>query len=857
MPRSKLIILPREPSQREQIPTNLLAQPTALIGRERDVEAACRLLVGQDESTAYARLLTLVGPGGVGKTRLAVELAGEVVEEFPDGVYFVELAAITDPGLVVPAIARTLDLRETPNIPLHSTLKEYLHDRQMLLVLDNFEQVIPAGKQLGELLASCPYLKLLVTSRSPLRLHAEQELAVSPLALPEPGGPLGVGEVSQYGAVALFVQRARAVRPDFELKDSNAAAVVEVCRRVDGLPLAIELVAAHTRLLPPQAIVARLTSPLGLLTRGSQDFPTRHQTMRDTIEWSYNLLTEQQQQLFRHLSVFVGGFAVRAAEAVCNESGDISIESDNPHAIAVLTGLEVLIDKNLLYRLEQEEYEEPRLAMLETVREYAREKLQQSGEEAALQARHALYIMRLAEEAEPHLTGSKQKEWLETLEGEYDNIRTALRWATEAKRNADEAIEAIEIGLRTAAAMWRLWLVKGYFTEGREEIQRLVTAATPIDASREGRAKALNGAGAIAFRQGEYTPARLLAEDALILSREVGDTRSISDALNTLGSAAYGQGDYPAARSYFEQSLALKRELGDEVGVSNALGNLGVIAYTQEEYATARSLLEQSLALKRELGDKVGIAMAVSNLGLVAYMERSYSAARSFYEESLEVRNELGDKWGKAISLNNLGLVAYMEGDYRTAYSLCTESLALKREVGDKGGIATSLAALGEIAVATGQPHMGSRLLGASDALLESIGASAEPGVRISYERGVASARAQLGEEAFEQAKRVGRAMTLEEALELASQPFDIVAGSQTKQTKYPGGLTSRETEVTAFVAQGLSNEDIAGRLVLSERTVETHVSHALHKLGLTSRAQLTAWAIQNGLAPGGPPHPE
>lgn len=849
MSRSKLLILPGEPSQREQIPTNLLVQPTALIGRERELEAVRRLLEGHEGSGAV-RLLTLVGLGGVGKTRLALQVAEDELQRFPDGVYFVELAAITDPDLVIPAIARTLDIREAPGVPLLSSLKEHLHNKQMLLVLDNFEQVTSAGTLAADLLTACLYLKLLVTSRSPLHLHAEQEFPVSALALPEPDDRLSVGKLSEYGAVALFLQRARMVKPDFDFKNSNAGAVVEVCRRVDGLPLAIELVAAHIRLLSPQSILARLTHPLDMLKLGVQDFPVRHQTMRDTIGWSYHLLTEQQQRLFRHLSVFSGGFAIRAAEDICNEPRDISTETDHPHAIAVLTGLEALIDKSLLCRLEQGEVEEPRLTMLETVREYAREKLQQTGEEAALQARHALYFMRLAEEAEPHLTGSTQKEWLARLEGEYDNIRTALRWATEAKRNADEATEAIEIGLRTAGAMWRSWLVKGYFTEGREEIQRLVTGAALRDTSREGRAKALNGAGVIAFRQADYTSARLLAEDALILSREVGDTSSISDALNTMGSAAFGQGDYVAARYHFEQSLVLKRELDEKVGVSNALGNLGVIAYTQGEYANARSLLEQNLALKRALGDRVGVAMALNNLGLVAYMERSYSVACSLYEESLALRNELGDKWGRAISLNNLGLVAYMEGDYPTAYILCAESLALKRELGDKGGIATSLAALGEIAVASGQPQVGSRLLGASDALVESIGAAVEPGIRISYELGVASARAQLGAEAFEQAKQDGRTMALEEAFELASHPFDKVVGPQTKQSTYPGGLTSREAETTLLVAQGLSNEDIARKLVLSERTVEMHVSHALHKLGLSSRVQLAAWAILNGLAP-------
>jgi non-specific serine/threonine protein kinase len=784
-----------------------------------------------------------------------LQVAEELLDLFKDGIYLVELAPVTDSALIIPAIAGTLQVREAPGTPLLFTLKQHLQARTLLLVLDNFEQVLAARSVLAELLTACPRLALLVTSRSPLRLHGEYEYAVSPLSLPDPSqlSParhLSVDRLSQYGSVALFVQRARAVNPDFELTESNSAAVVEVCRRVDALPLAIELVAAHSKLLPPQSILARLTHPLRLLRREIQEPSTRHQTMRDTIEWSYNLLSEREQRLFRRMSVFVGGIFLRAAEAVCNDAGEITIAVDHPLAIEVLEGIEALVDKSLLQKLDKGDGRDPRLLMLETVRDYAREKLQQSAEEAAVQRRFALYFMRLAEAAEPHLTGSKQEDWLERLEGEYDNIRAALRWAVEVSSNVEEAVEPtqpIDIALRTAGAMWRLWLAKGYFTEGREELQRLVMRAALLDSSPDGRARALNGASVMAFRQGEYISARSLADDALVLSREVADTRSTSDALNNIGSAAYGQGDYSAAGYHFQQSLELKRELGDEVGVSNAFGNLGVIAYTEGEYATARALFEQSLALKREIGDKAGVSSALSNLGLVAYVERNYPAARSFYEESLVLRT-LGDKWGKAMSLNNLGLVAYMEGDYSTAYSLCAESLALKREIGDKGGTATSLAALGEIAVATGKPDLGVRLLGASDALFESIGAPAEPGIRISYELAVASARTQLGDELFERAMQAGRAMALEEALELANFHLETPTGQPTRQSKRPGGLTARESEVTALVARGLSNEEIARQLVLSERTVEMHVSNALHKLGLAARTQLAAWAIHNGL---------
>jgi predicted ATPase len=443
MPKTKLFVVPKEARDADEVPNNLPSHAIRLVGREKEVAAACRLLTQPD-----VRLLTVVGPGGVGKTSLALAAARELLGEpvgFEGGVYLVELASVTHAEMVIPMIATTLEVREGANEELVSTLQAHLVGKRMLLVLDNFEQVVSAGSDLADLLAACPDLKLLITSRSALRLRNEQVFSLSPLSMPKPSGQIGKGQKVQallrYGAIALFVQRARTLGSEFELTEDNAEAVAEVCRRVDGLPLAIELVAAHARLLSPRSILARMSRPLRLLTAGPADAPERHQTMRDTIEWSYKLLDEEEQRLFRRVSVFVGGFAVRVAEAVCNRDGNISIEADDPAAIAVLEGLEALVDKNLVRRLEQKDgldgNEDRRLAMLETVRAYAWEQLEASGEAAEMQRRHADYYLRLADTIKVSVDGGPDmKMWLDRLSLEQANLRAALVWLLDGVEGA-------------------------------------------------------------------------------------------------------------------------------------------------------------------------------------------------------------------------------------------------------------------------------------------------------------------------------------------------------------------------------------------------------------------------------------
>jgi predicted ATPase/Tfp pilus assembly protein PilF len=662
-----------------------------------------------------------------------------MLRDYRDGVWFVELATISpdDHRLVPSAIAETLGLKEAPGQAIVDTLKEYLRDKQMLLVLDNFEQLTPAAPQISSLLKAAPQLKVLVTSRIALRIYGEREYRVPPLSLPdrrllqeqnsarEPGlssseqaRQQAAQQLEQYTrceAVRLFVDRCQAVKADFEITVDNAPDIASICTRLDGLPLAIELAAARIRLFTPQALLGRLSERMKILTGGARDLPGRQQTMRGALEWSYDLLSEEEKLLFRRLAVFNGGRTLEAIEAVTAH-----LPPPTSLSLDVLEGVQSLLDKSLLVEREGSN-REPRYWMLETIQEYAWEKLRESGEAALLQKEHALYFMRLAEEAEPRLADKDQQEWLDRLEDEQDNIRSALGWASEPAQigvevDRDEVIEAPEVGLRIAGAIWRFWYMRGIYAEGRELLQRAISTWEAIgSAVQKGslstltqggmgsigscKARALHGEGALAYRQGNYSSARSLQEAALELAREVGDKQTAANSLNNLGNMAYEQGDYPAARALYEESLAIKREVGDKWGMGASLGNLGNVAADQGDYTAARALYEESLSLKRELGDKHGIEISLNNLGAMAADQGDYPAARSLYEESLPLARELGDKYGIATTLSNLGIVAADQEDYPAARSLYEESLAIKRELGDKYGIATTLSNLGNVAI--------------------------------------------------------------------------------------------------------------------------------------------------------------
>jgi len=697
-------VIPGLPTDFPPLPTldrqrhNLPVQPTVLIGREREVAMVQERLL-----EPATRLLTLTGPGGTGKTRLALQVAAEMLDTFPDGVFFVNLAPISDPTLVVPTIAQTLGVSEAGSQPLHESLTTYLKEKRLLLVLDNLEQVLEAAPAIAQLLAAAPSLKALVTSRGPLHLRGEHDYPVPPLAVPDLQRLPPLETLTQYEAMRLFIERAEEVKPGFTVTNENAPAVAEICVRLDGLPLAIELAAARVRLLPPHALLARLSNRLTLLTGGARDLPARQRTLRATIDWSYNLLNAEEQALFARLSVFAGGGTLEAIETVCSTDGRVD----------VLAGIESLLEKSLLGQTEV--VDEMRFVMLETLHAYARERLTARGETETLCQTHAAYFLALAERAEPELRGPAQGEWLARLEQDYINLRAALIWARERGNGM--------WGLRLAAALWRFWLVRGYLSEGRRWLEGLLAQAEsdlPADTTPV-RVAALHGASRLAYCQGDYGQAVALADERLRLARKSRDSAGVAGSLGLLGNVASAQGDWVRATALYGESLALCRALEDKQGIADSLKQMGGMAYSQGDYGQAVALTEESLALRRALGDKQGIANALGLLGLVAMNQGEYTRATALTNETLVIARELEDKQGIAGSLGVLGLVASRQGNFGQALALIAESLTMLRELGDKQGIAVSLSILGLVMMNQGDYARATALTEESLALLRDL----------------------------------------------------------------------------------------------------------------------------------------
>lgn len=770
--------------------TNLPVQLTSLVGREDEVQAARAML-----EQPHIRLLTLTGPPGVGKTRLGIEIASALANNFPDGVYFVPLAPIIgDSHLVISTIVQVLSIPTSASQTIYASLENYLADKSILLLLDNFEQVVEAASYVGDLLVACPALKVLVTSRELLRLYGEHTLPVPPLALPDLEHLPDPAQLISYEAVALFVQRAQASRPDFSLTSDNAPAVAEICTRLDGLPLAIELAAARVRLMPPQALLPRLSSRLRLLTSTSRNRPLRQQTLRAAIDWGYDLLSDDEKILFRRLAAFVGGCALEAAEAVCGSTGEDT-----------LTLLEALLDKSML-RQQSGASDEPRFWMLETIREYGLESMAAVGELAEITRRHANYFLALAEQAEHNFAGSEQALWTRRLRAEHDNFRAVLHWSQSEAGDLD-------IGLRLAGVLGWYWRVSGFIAEGRDQLVAILSQVDETDNTSV-------------------------------------DKNALARACHMVGWLAFLQGDNDAAQAYCRKSLELYRELGNKTSISAVLIRLGAIVTQQGNYAEARALAEEGLLLARQMEDTYAISTSLNVLGELFRLEGDYVEARAKYEESLLLKRRLGGKMGIAVALHNLAHVAHHNGDLDYSYDLFAESLGIFRELASTLDIAMCVAGLGGIAAARGEAHYAAILLGAVGAHLREIGASVWPADRSDYERYLSMTRSQLSDADFDEAWQTGQSMTPEEAF-LYVESLRSAAGklaAPSAKSAPNGDLTAREIEVIALLERGLTNAEMASSLVLSRRTVHAHLQSIYSKLGVNTRTAAVSRARDLGL---------
>ena len=789
---------------------------TPLVGRDRELDELAHLV-----RDGGARLVTLVGPGGVGKSRLAIELGASLRGEFPDGARFVPLAGISDPALVLPTVARYFGLRDTGTRPLRARLRDELRERSLLLILDNFEQVLPAAEAIGQLLVDCPELRIVATSRARLAVRGERVVPVAPLGLPRDGEP--ARSPLSYPAVQLLVARARDVDATFAPEPAEAATLVEICRRLDGLPLAIELAAARLRVLPPPALLARLERRLPLLTGGARDLPERQRTLRDAIAWSYGLLRPEEQALFRRLSVFTGGFTLNAAEAV---AGDGSRETDDgerdslpaPLAIArqpptgfVLDGLAALTDWSLLLREPVgtgEAETDPRYELLETVREFGLEHLEAAGEADAARDRHADFFTDLARQARGNVTGRDQARWLERLEFEHDNLRAAFERLV-ARGEAERV-------LALASDLWQFWRMRGYLAEGRRRLTTALALPGATEATAE-RMRALIGAGALAEAQGDDGAAAALLEEAIALGQPLARPDLLAVAQTFRGLVAFDLNQHEAATKHCEDGLSLAESVEDAWCAGIALVQFGLVATREHEYDRAANFLERSLDRFRAIADQSGIAVATGALGILTLDRQEPERAAPLLAESLALFQAQGDRWGVA---------AYMEAAAR-------------------------------IACERGQPTAAAFLFGAVKALHDNVGIVVKGVYRQSYQQTLDDLRRRLGEAAFKDAFDRGCGATPIQAVAMAVRAADAtpedLPGAEVRTAPAPTpshriGLTEREKDVLNHLVDGLTDREIGAALFIGHRTVATHVTNILNTLGVNSRTAAAATAVRLGL---------
>lgn len=759
-------------------PNNLPIPLTTFVGRTQEIAEVKRLL-------ARTRFLTVTGTGGCGKTRLALQVAAELCADYADGVWITDLAALSDPAFVPHNVALALSVPEQPGRQLVDSLVDALRPKSLLLLLDNCEHLLTAcGQLVDALLRRCPNLRVLATSRERLGIAGELTYRVPSLSVPPPGRLLSPEEVARYEAVCLFIERAAVSDSEFRITSRNLPAVVQVCSRLDGIPLAIELAAARVPALSVDQIAARLDDRFGLLTGGSRAALPRQQTLGATMDWSYDLLSGKERSLLRRLSVFAGGCMLEAVEAVCAGGGLKPAE--------ILDLLSQLIDKSLV-QVESREGE-ARYRLLETVREYGRTRLPEAGEAEETRRRHRDWCLTLAERAEPELRGPNQLAWFQQLEENHDNLRAALE-SSGTEAGEDPA------GLRLAAALSDFWDIHNHFAEGRAWLDRMLSLHG--DAPPTLRVKALTRAAHLAHRQGDYAQVPTLCEEALALSRAGANKEGNAEALHYLAHAAEAAGDH----------------------------------------RRAAELLEESVALHRAAASTWELARTLSCLANTARAGANYPRAVALYEEALRLFRPLGDKGQSGVSSHNLGYAVLRYGDRHRSRALFRESLAAAEERGDRRMVLKCLAGLAG-ASADDRPEWAARLFGAADALMSAAGYRLESFNRRDWDHYLAVAKDRIGERAFGAAWARGAALTLEQAMAYALAVEKVAApAGATGNT-----LTSREREVTSLIARGLTNRAIASHLVIAERTVDTHVEHILNKLGFTSRTQIAAWAVEQGL---------
>ncbi len=767
----------RPPRKQGRLP----AAVSPIIGRDDEVRTVFRQML-----SPQVRLVTLTGPPGIGKTRLAFEVASRLEERFTDGARFVDLAPIRDPALIVSGIAWALGMREVGDFPFIERLTEFLERKHLVLMLDNVEHVIEGASQIADLLAVCTHLKVLATSRERLRLAGEHEFPVPPLAMPDLSRPLNPESISRSPAVTLFVERAQAVEPGFALTPDNARAVAEICVRLGGVPLAIELCASRVKLMLPQEIVTHLEHQLALLTGGFRNVPARHRTLRAAIAYSYDLLPPDQQTLLRRLAVFTGGWTLEAAEHVCGED-----------SLDVLDALASLVDKSLVRRAGDTD-PGARFDLLESIRQFGREQLDAHGETRRAVHRHAGYFARLAEQAEAAIgTTTYEEATILRLGQDHDNLRSALEWALQEGETGT--------ALRLAAGLGWYWYTRGDVGGGRPLMGRALDTG---EGPEEARAAALIPAGAI----------------------------------------AWGQGDYARADAWLEEALAINRRLGRKNHMARAMAFLGNTARSQGDFARAAALHDQALATYEEIQDRWGSAWSIYDLGLVARDHGDGERARGLFEESLNRFQEMRYAWATAWARWNLGILAARHGADAEAADFYGESLVQYWHSGDRRGAAQCLEGLAVLAVRRNALREAAQLFGAAEALRTALGVPPDPAQRDDVARAVRRIHEQLGEAGSAQASGRGRARPLEEIVNVALGLFHVRPDAAGQRAPEGPRLTAREQQVAALVAQGCSNRQIGATLSIAERTAISHVEHIMNKLGVNSRAQIAAWAVRQGL---------